>query len=211
MRRERSPRRSVSIMRWERSPCRSAASLRRCPWAKGADYEHYHDHEWGVPCYDRNKLFEKLCLEGQQAGLSWITVLRKREHYRHFFHQFVPERIAQMHDSDLNALLKQPELIRHTKKLYSIRTNALALLALEAQGVNFVEFIWNFIGGQPHINHWTSTNDIPTQTEASQALSKALKKAGFSFIGPTTCYAFMQSMGLINDHLTTCPQHPNHT
>ena len=183
--------------------------LQTCPWAQGDDYIAYHDNEWGVPCYERNKLFEKLCLEGQQAGLSWITVLRKREHYRHCFHQFEPEKIAGMSDQRIETLLTDTGLIRNRLKLYGIRKNALALLALEQGGVDFVEFLWQFVGGRPVINHLASMGDAVAETAEARAMSKALKKAGFTFVGPTICYAFMQSMGMVNDHLTNCPCHPD--
>lgn len=188
----------------------ASLELAPCPWAKGEDYLHYHDNEWGVACRERNKLFEKLCLEGQQAGLSWITVLRKREHYRHCFHNFIPEKVAAMTDAELESLLQDSGLIRNRLKIFSVRKNALALLKLEEQGVNFVEFLWQFVNNQPQINHFASMQEVPAQTPASEAMSKALKKAGFTFVGPTICYAFMQSMGLVNDHLTHCPQHPRH-
>src|SRR5690554_2116639 len=180
-----------------------------CRWAKGDDYLHYHNTEWGVPCHDRNKLFEKLCLEGQQAGLSWITVLRKREHYRACFYDFIPEKIARMTDNSIELLLKDVGLIRSRLKLFSIRKNAQALLAFEAQGGHFVDFIWSFVDGKPVINTPVRMADISTQTSASEAMSKALKKLGFSFVGPTICYAYMQSMGLVNDHFINCPKHPN--
>ena len=180
-----------------------------CRWAKGDDYLHYHNTEWGVPCHDRNKLFEKLCLEGQQAGLSWITVLRKREHYRACFYDFIPEKIARMTDNSIELLLKDAGLIRSRLKLFSIRKNAQALLAFEAQGGHFVDFIWSFVDGKPVINTPVRMADIPTQTSASEAMSKALKQLGFSFVGPTICYAYMQSMGLVNDHFINCPKHPN--
>lgn len=180
-----------------------------CRWAKGDDYLHYHNTEWGVPCHDRNKLFEKLCLEGQQAGLSWITVLRKREHYRACFYDFIPEKIARMTDNSIELLLKDAGLIRSRLKLFSIRKNAQALLAFEAQGGHFVDFIWSFVDGKPVINTPVRMADIPTQTPASEAMSKVLKQLGFSFVGPTICYAYMQSMGLVNDHFINCPKHPN--
>jgi len=185
-----------------------STELAPCPWAKGDDYLAYHDKEWGVPSFDRNKLFEKLCLEGQQAGLSWIIVLRKREHYRKCFHQFVPEKVARMRDETLEKLLTDAGLIRNRLKIYAIRQNARALLALEKQGVNFPEWLWQFVGSHPHINYFATLSEVPAQTPQAQAMSKALKKAGFTFVGPTICYAFMQSMGLVNDHLTSCPQHP---
>lgn len=187
-----------------------AEPLRPCAWAQGEDYMRYHNTEWGVPCRDRNRLFEKLCLEGQQAGLSWITILRKREHYRACYHSFVPEKVAQMQDADIEKLLKDSGLIRNRLKLYSIRKNAQALLTLEEQGIHFVEFLWQFVGGETQINHFKDASEVPTQTTASQAMSKALKKAGFSFVGPTICYAFMQSMGLVNDHFVDCPHHPKY-
>jgi len=180
-----------------------------CAWAKGDDYLAYHNNEWGVPNFDRQKLFEKLCLEGQQAGLSWITVLRKRDHYRQCFHGFNPQKIARMTDEQIELLLTDTGLIRNRLKLYGIRKNALALLALEQQGVNFVEFLWGFVGGEPVINCYASMKEVPTETAAAKAMSKALKKAGFTFVGPTICYAFMQSMGLVNDHMTDCPCHPD--
>ena len=185
------------------------AGLQPCPWARGEDYLAYHDNEWGVPSFDRNRLFEKLCLEGQQAGLSWITVLRKREHYRACFHQFIPEQVAQMSDSRIETLLTDTGLIRNRLKLYAIRKNARALLALEQAGVNFVDYLWQFVGGSPVINRYASMSEVPAETAQAKAMSKALKKAGFTFVGPTICYAFMQSMGLVNDHLTSCPQHPD--
>lgn len=178
----------------------------RCPWAKGEDYERYHDTEWGVPCRDRLKLFEKLCLEGQQAGLSWITVLRKREHYRACFFNFEPQKLAAMTDAQIAALLQDGGLIRNRLKLYAIRQNAQALLAFEGQGGNFVELLWSVVNGKTKVNHPSSMTEIAAQTEESQQLSKMLKKLGFNFVGPTICYAFMQSMGLVDDHLQNCPQ-----
>lgn len=183
--------------------------LPACPWPGGhADYQHYHDTEWGVPCYDSRKLFEKLCLEGQQAGLSWLVVLRKREHYRRCFHGFDPYLVAEMTDAQLDELVQDAGLIRHRAKLTAVRTNARAFVQLEAQGVDFAQWLWNFVDGQPKINHWRSMDEVPAQTAESLAMSKALKKAGFVFVGPVGCYAFMQSMGLVNDHLLGCLKHP---
>lgn len=147
-----------------------------CPWAKGEDYIAYHNNEWGQACYSRQALFEKLCLEGQQAGLSWITVLRKRQAYREAFYAFDAVRIAAMADEEINALLNNADLIRHRLKLYSIRNNAQALLRLEANGTDFVSFLWQFVGAQPIINKPKTMADIPTQTAQSLAMSKALKK-----------------------------------
>ena len=179
--------------------------LQRCPWP-GTDplYLAYHDHEWGSPVYDRNRLFEKICLEGQQAGLSWITVLRKREHYRAAFHHFDPDAIARMDSADIDQLLHNPGLIRHRGKLDAIVKNARALLTMEAQGEDFVAFLWQYATAPGSHGPRRHITDIPAHTPESQALSKALKKRGFSFVGTTTCYAFMQSMGLVNDHLDHC-------
>lgn len=182
--------------------------VQRCPWPEQhADYIHYHDHEWGVPCHDSQRLFEKLCLEGQQAGLSWLVVLRKREHYRRCFHGFDLHRVAQITDARLDELLQDPGLIRHRGKLTAIRTNAQACLRLQEQGVDFAAWLWSFVGGSPVINHYSNMDEVPAQTAESLAMSKALKKAGFAFVGPTGCYAFMQSMGMVNDHLTGCFRH----
>lgn len=180
----------------------------RCPWpGEHADYIYYHDHEWGVPCHDNQRLFEKLCLEGQQAGLNWLLVLRKREHYRHCFYGFDPQRVAQMTDQQLGLLVQDSGLIRHRGKLTAIRTNAQAYLRLQEQGVDFADWLWGFVGGSPIVNRYNSMGEVPAQTAESQAMSKALKKAGFAFVGPVGCYAFMQSMGMVNDHLTGCFRH----
>jgi DNA-3-methyladenine glycosylase I len=184
-------------------------NLQICPWAQGELYVDYHDQEWGEPCYDDQRLFEKICLEGQQAGLSWITVLKKRSHYRQCFHQFNPQLIANMADDELNQLLTDKGLIRNRLKIYAIRKNAHAFLELIADGSSFSDFIWSFVNHKIKINHFKTMSEIPAQTNESQAMSKALKKAGFTFVGPTICYAFMQSMGLVNDHLVSCPRHPD--
>lgn len=184
-------------------------TLQTCSWAQGDLYVAYHDNEWGVPCYEPHRLFEKLCLEGQQAGLSWITVLKKRPNYRARFHDFDPVKVAAMTDADIDDCLQDAGLIRHRGKLEAIRKNAQAWVAAEQQGTNMVEWLWSYVGGQPIINHLKSLSEAPAQTDASKAMSKALKKMGFGFTGPTTCYAFMQSMGMVNDHLTSCPCHPD--
>ncbi|MFQ1014237.1 DNA-3-methyladenine glycosylase I [Avibacterium paragallinarum] len=177
----------------------------RCGWAEGlAIYEDYHDNEWGRPEYDSVKLFEKLCLEGQQAGLSWITVLKKREHYRQAFHHFDPVKIAQMTEQDIDALMQNAGLIRHRAKLEAIVKNAKAYLAMQKCGENFSDFIWAFVDHKPQINDIPDLSAVPAKTETSKQLSKALKKKGFVFVGETTCYAFMQSMGLVDDHLNAC-------
>lgn len=183
--------------------------INRCPWAQSSElYANYHDQEWGKPEYDSLKLFEKLCLEGQQAGLSWITVLKKRENYRQAFHQFDPVKIAQMNAQDVDLLMQNAGLIRHRAKLEAIIKNAQAYLRLEQElkkcGQNFSSFLWAFVNHQPQINDVPSLDCVPAKTEVSKAMSKALKKQGFVFVGETTCYAFMQSMGLVDDHLNDC-------
>ena len=175
------------------------------PWVGNLPiYLDYHDNEWGKPQFDNQKLFEKLCLEGQQAGLSWITVLKKREAYRQAFHHFEPERVAKMTALDLDRCMQNEGLIRHRAKLEAIVKNAKAYLAMEKCGENFSDFIWSFVNHQPIINDVPDLRVVPAKTDVSEALSKALKKRGFVFVGATTCYAFMQSMGLVNDHLNDC-------
>ncbi|MGY4675321.1 DNA-3-methyladenine glycosylase I [Ursidibacter arcticus] len=177
----------------------------RCSWAGDSQiYIDYHDHEWGKPEFNSQKLFEKICLEGQQAGLSWITVLKKREHYRTAFYQFDPQKIAKMSENDLDRLMENQGLIRHRAKLAAIIRNAKAYLAMQAEGEDFSQFIWSFVNGKPQVNNITDLSDVPAKTDISKAMSKALKKKGFVFVGETTCYAFMQSMGLVDDHLNHC-------
>ncbi|AKD38962.1 DNA-3-methyladenine glycosylase [Pasteurella multocida subsp. multocida OH4807] len=177
----------------------------RCNWVGNSPiYINYHDNEWGKPEYDCLKLFEKICFEGQQAGLSWITVLKKRENYRNAFHQFDPEKIAKMTALDVDKLMEDAGLIRHRKKLEAIITNAKAYLEMQKRGENFSDFIWAFVNYQPQLNDVPDLSCVPTKTLTSIAMSKALKKRGFVFVGETTCYAFMQSMGLVNDHQNDC-------
>ncbi|WP_273395399.1 DNA-3-methyladenine glycosylase I [Actinobacillus porcinus] len=180
--------------------------MSRCPWAGDSQiYIDYHDKEWGKPQFDSQKLFEKICLEGQQAGLSWITVLKKREAYRAAFHHFDPEKIATMTGADIARLMQNEGLIRHRAKLDAIVKNAKAYLQMQKCGENFSDFVWSFVNHQPQINDVPTLSVIPVKTDTSKALSKALKKRGFVFVGETTCYAFMQSMGLVDDHLNSCP------
>ena len=177
----------------------------RCPWC-GSDplYVAYHDEEWGVPSWDRTHLFEMVCLEGQQAGLSWITVLRKRGGYRSAFFGFDVERVAAMGAADIDRIVLDAGVIRHRKKLEAILDNARAVVEMERGGEGFVEFVWSFVGGEPVVNRFGSMSDVPAETAASRAMSKGLKKRGFRFVGPTTCYAFMQACGMVNDHLVSC-------
>ncbi|MCX8660592.1 DNA-3-methyladenine glycosylase I [Gilliamella sp. B2772] len=178
---------------------------KRCSWVTNDPlYINYHDNEWGYPQYDSLKLFEKICLEGQQAGLSWITVLKKREEYRRCFFNFDPEKIIQLNAIDIESLIKNKGLIRNRLKLNSIVKNAYAYLAMQNNNEDFSQFIWSFVDGKPIVNHYKDKSEVPVSTEISNKMSKALKKKGFSFVGSTICYAFMQSMGLVNDHFEDC-------
>ncbi|NWO07724.1 MAG: DNA-3-methyladenine glycosylase I [Alteromonadaceae bacterium] len=184
------------------------AEPQRCPWC-GTDplYVHYHDTVWGRPEYGDLALFEKLCLDGQQAGLSWLTILRKQDNYRAAYAGFDPERIVQFTESDIEQLLQNPGIVRNRLKVRSIIKNAQGYLALREQGESFSSFLWQFVDGRPIQNHWQRFEQVPTATPKSEAMSKALKKAGFTFVGPTIVYAFMQATGMVNDHLVYCPAH----
>lgn len=182
--------------------------MERCPWCEGFDlYREYHDTEWGVPLRDDRALFELLVLEGAQAGLSWATVLKKREHYRRVFDGFVPELVARYDERKVADLLADPGIIRNRAKVAAAIGNARACLALQSQGQAFGDFLWSFVGGEPVQNHWRSLAEVPARTAQSDAMSKALGRAGFKFVGSTICYAFMQSSGMVNDHLVSCPRH----
>lgn len=179
--------------------------IQRCGWCSNNPlYQHYHDHEWGKPNHNRQQLFEMLCLEGQQAGLSWITVLKKRDCYRQCFFDFLPEKVAQLSEDEINQYLQNPGLIRHAGKLNAIVANAQAWLAMEQHGFNMVEWLWSFVNAKLQPQALQNYTQNPVQIAASLAMSKALKKAGFKFVGPTTCYAFMQAAGLVNDHEAGC-------
>ena len=176
----------------------------RCSWVGKEDiYVDYHDQEWGVPVYESELLFQHLLLDGAQAGLSWILILKKRENYRRLFHHFDPVKMSKMTDPQLNKILLNPDIVRNKLKVYGFRKNALAYLELSKKQP-FSEFLWDFVGGKPIVNHWKNMSEVPTATEASMAMSKALKKAGFTFVGTTICYAFMQAVGMVNDHTTDC-------
>lgn len=180
--------------------------MRYCNWVGDNPlYIDYHDNEWGKPEFNSQKLFEQLCLESQQAGLSWITVLKKRENYRQAFFHFDPEKIAQITENDLDLLMQNKGLIRHRAKLAAIVKNANAYLAMQANGENFSDFLWQFVGGKPQINDVPQLATVPSKTSISTAMSKALKKKGFAFVGETTCYAFMQAVGMVDDHHNLCP------
>lgn len=176
----------------------------RCGWCKEDPlYTAYHDEEWGVPVRNSEKLFEMLVLESMQAGLSWITVLRKREAMRQAFMQFSPTHLAQASDDELAAMLLNPAIIRNRLKIQSVRTNAKAFLRV-ADRENAVDYFWQFTNGVVKKNQWDTLSQIPAVTDESTRMAKQLKKDGFAFMGPTTCYAFMQAVGMVNDHVTGC-------
>ena len=179
----------------------------RCTWP-GTDpqYLAYHDEEWGVPEWDSRALFEKLVLDGFQAGLAWITILRKREAFRKAFAGFDPDIIATWGTSEVERLLQDPGIVRHRGKIEATITNARAWQRIEAEQ-GFSDFLWSYVAGAPLQNHWTAMNQVPASTQISERLSKDLKKAGFKFCGPTIVYAFMQAVGMVNDHLVGCPCH----
>jgi DNA-3-methyladenine glycosylase I len=182
--------------------------MERCPWCEGFDlYRQYHDEEWGVPLHEDRALFELLILEGAQAGLSWSTILKKRESYRLAFDGFDPATIARYDDAKVAELLANPGIVRNRAKVAATIQNARAYLALTANGRTFDDFLWQFVDGQPIQNQWRTLAEAPTKTPASDAMSKALLKAGFKFVGSTICYAFMQATGMVNDHLLSCPRH----
>jgi DNA-3-methyladenine glycosylase I len=181
---------------------------KRCGWA-GPDpiYIDYHDREWGVPVYDDRLLFEFLILEGAQAGLSWITILKKRDNYRRAFSNFEPEKVARFTPVKIERLLQNPGIIRNRLKLESAIKNARALLDVRQEYDSFSDFIWQFVDGSPIQNHWRNDRNVPASTRQSEAMSRELKKRGFNFVGPTICYAFMQAVGMVNDHVTGCFRH----
>jgi DNA-3-methyladenine glycosylase I len=181
--------------------------LSRCPWAKTELYVAYHDHEWGVPVHDDRLLFEFLILEGAQAGLSWETILKKRETYREAFDQFDAEIIAKYDERKRKSLLGNAGIIRNRLKIEAAIQNAKAFLAVQKEFGTFDNYIWQFVGGEPKQNAWESIKDVPAKTSESDAMSKDLKKRGFKFVGSTICYAFMQAVGMVNDHLVGCFRH----
>lgn len=177
----------------------------RCGWVNEDPlYVNYHDQEWGVPVHDDQKLFEMLILEGAQAGLSWYTILKKREAYREAFEGFQPETIAQYGDEKLQALLLDPGIVRNRLKIASVVVNAQAYLRIREEFGSFDRYIWSFVGGTPIKNHWKDLKEVPATTAESDAMSKDLKKRGFKFVGSTICYAYMQATGMVNDHMESC-------
>lgn len=180
----------------------------RCHWAADGELmQDYHDTEWGVPLHDDHALFEFLCLEGAQAGLSWRTVLHKRDHYRRAFHHFDIARVAAMKDRELEKLLLDPGLIRNRLKITSVRDNAMAALEAIDEHGSFDAYLWSFVDGKPIRNTWRTRAEVPASTPVSDHMSKMLKKRGFRFVGTTICYAFMQATGMVNDHLVECFRH----
>lgn len=184
-------------------------SMPRCPWAKNDLSIAYHDAEWGVPVRDDRLLFEFLILEGAQAGLSWDTVLAKRPRYRDVFQGFEIARVARMTDAALDRILADEGagIVRNRLKVYAARTNAKAALAAIDEFGSLDACLWRFVGGAPKVNRFRSMAEVPAETDGSRAMSKDLKKRGFTFVGPTICYAFMQAVGMVNDHLVSCPRH----
>ena len=184
------------------------ADSKRCWWCGDDElYQDYHDIEWGVPVHDDRLLFEFLCLEGAQAGLSWITILRKRENYRHVFDNFDAGKIARYPDKKIAALLQDPGIVRNRLKVNGFVKNARALLELQEQGMTLDEYLWNFVDGEPLQTDRKTIAQVPANTDISDAMSKDLKKRGFTFVGSTICYAFMQAAGLVNDHTVDCFRH----
>ncbi len=184
-------------------------TLQRCPWCgEDPDYVQYHDQEWGLPLRDSRALFALLILEGAQAGLSWITILRRRRGYYEVLDDLDPERLARWGEADIERALQDARIIRNRRKVLSAVTNAKAFLALEAEG-SFAEWAWSFVDGKPLVNHWASMSEVPALTPLAEKLSKELKARGFSFVGPTIVYSWMQSAGMVNDHLVGCFRHPD--
>ena len=181
--------------------------MRRCAWPQSELDVAYHDTEWGVPVHDELVLFEFLTLEGTQAGLSWSTILRKREGYRRAFADFDPKRIARFRSARVGRLLQNPDIVRNRLKVESTISNAKAFLRVQRETGSFDQYLWSFVGGAPRVNRWRVHTEIPARSPESDALSKDLSKRGFRFVGSTICYAFMQAVGMVNDHTIDCFRH----
>jgi DNA-3-methyladenine glycosylase I len=181
---------------------------KRCAWV-GDDplYQIYHDKEWGVPCFDDQRLFEFLILEGAQAGLSWITILRKRAHYQKLFSGFDVHKVSRYTPKRIERLLQDPGIVRNRLKVESTVSNARAFIDIQSKHGSFSDYLWDYVDGSPIVNHWKSIDQVPASTPLSDKLSKELNKAGFRFVGTTICYAYMQAVGLVNDHTTDCFRH----
>lgn len=184
--------------------------MNRCDWVTDDPiYLDYHDYEWGVPVFDDRKLFEMLTLEGAQAGLSWITILKRRENYRRAFDSFDVHKISQYTEEKIQSLLQNDSIIRNDKKIRSVIKNAQHFIEIQKDYGSFAVYLWSFVNNKQIINYWATIQDVPTQTELSQKISKELKKKGFSFVGPVIIYSYLQAVGLINDHILSCDCHPN--
>jgi DNA-3-methyladenine glycosylase I len=185
-----------------------ADDKKRCPWPKTDPlYVAYHDQEWGVPEYDDRALYEKLVLDGFQAGLSWITILRKRENFRRAFDDFGPEKIARYRSSKIERLMNDAGIVRNRAKIEGTVLSARAWLEIMEKGPGFSQLLWDFLDGVPKVNKYRSTSQVPAETATSRAMSKELAQRGFKFVGPTIVYAFMQAVGMVNDHIITCHRH----
>ncbi len=191
-------------MTGKRNSSSSAASIQRCPWAGNERNVDYHDREWGVPVHDDRLLFEFLILEGAQAGLSWDTILNKRDHYRKVFAQFDPAKVARFKKEKIEKLLLDPGIVRNRLKVESAVSNARAFLKVQKEFGSFDAYVWGFVDGKPLVNRFRSMKQVPATTDISDRMSRDLKKRGFRFVGSTICYAFMQAVGMVNDHLVTC-------
>jgi DNA-3-methyladenine glycosylase I len=186
----------------------SADGLVRCAWPKDDQlYIAYHDQEWGVPEYDDRALYEKLILDGFQAGLSWITILRKRENFRRAFDSFIPEKIARYRPAKIERLMRDVGIVRNRAKIEGTVLSARAWIDVMEKGPGFSKLLWDFVDGKPKVNHYKSSRQIPADTAVSRAMSKELARRGFKFCGPTIIYAYMQAVGMVNDHVTTCFRH----
>ncbi|MEO3944095.1 DNA-3-methyladenine glycosylase I [Gorillibacterium sp. CAU 1737] len=182
-------------------------SIQRCPWAKSELDQAYHDTVWGKPEHDDRRLFEMLILEGMQAGLSWSTILRKREAMSKAFDRFDPHLISHYDEGKLQELLQNPEIIRNRAKISALPLNAQAFLRVQEEFGSFDRYLWSWVNHSPIQNQWTEVTEVPAKTSISEAMSKDLLRRGFKFVGPTICYAYMQAVGLVNDHLLSCDQH----
>jgi DNA-3-methyladenine glycosylase I len=188
---------------------RGVNKMNRCNWVTNDPvYIHYHDHEWGIPVYEDQKLFEMLSLEGAQAGLNWITILKRRENYKKAFDQFNIDIVANYSEEKIQSLLQNPEIIRNEKKIRSVVKNARLVIEIQKDFGSFSNFLWNYVNNQSIINHWSKDEEVPANTALSKKISNDLRKKGFSFVGPTIIYSFMQAIGMVNDHLITCFCHP---
>jgi DNA-3-methyladenine glycosylase I len=203
----RAPTRPAARKHLSLSASAKSQPRRRCTWAKSEPSISYHDHEWGVPLHDDRALFEFLILEGAQAGLSWETILRKREDYRASFDRFNPRVIARYDQDKIDELLSNPRIIRNRLKISAAIHNARAFLDVQKAFGSFNAYLWQFVGSRPKQNRWRSCRDVPCRTPEADALSKDLIRRGFKFVGPTICYAFMQAVGMVNDHSADCFRH----